>query len=88
MIFLIKKRIKTSKTLLQELMFNRYTFDMDTRLNKPQIKTLFKALYKVPVGKVRTHRRPLQVKSKLRKPRYSHGYKRVIVQLPLAIRLP
>ena len=60
---------------------NQYTFDVDLKLTKPQIKALIEELFQVKVTAVNTHRPP----KKKRRLGYTQGYKtlykRVIVSI-------
>jgi large subunit ribosomal protein L23 len=60
---------------------NQYTFDVDLKLRKPQIKGLIEHLFQVQVISVNTHRPP----KKKRRLGYTAGskssYKRVIVTI-------
>ena len=60
---------------------NQYTFDVDLKLTKPQIKTLVEQLFQVEVIGVNTHRPP----RKNRRMGYTQGkkasYKRVIISV-------
>ena len=58
MIELIKNPTTTAKTDRLANQNNQYTFDVDPKLTKPQIKALFYKLFKVTVISVNTHRPP------------------------------
>jgi large subunit ribosomal protein L23 len=88
MTYLIKQRVRTHKAMIQLAAFNKYTFDVDCKLTKPQIKKLLDVVYNVSVEKINTHKRPLKVKSKLRQPRYISSYKRAIIQIKPGTKLP
>ena len=66
----IKKPLITEKTTYAAAEVNRYSFQVDRRANKAQIKQAVEALYRVRVVAVATHNRP----GKLR--RYRYGYVR------------
>ena len=57
MIELVKCPIVTEKSV-QLLERNQYTFDVDLKLTKPQIKQLIEELFQVEVLAVNTHRPP------------------------------
>ena len=57
MIDLVKYPVLTEKSV-RLIENNQYTFDVDLRLSKPQIKQLFEELFKVNVIGVNTHRPP------------------------------
>ncbi len=60
MIELIKNPTTTAKTDRLVNQNNQYTFDVDPKLTKPQIKALILKLFKVTVISVNTHRPPRQ----------------------------
>jgi len=55
MIDLVKYPVITEKTYLSLYKNRQYTFDIDKRLTKTQIKKLFASLFKVNVIAVNTH---------------------------------
>jgi large subunit ribosomal protein L23 len=55
MIHLVKYPIITEKSYLTLFKNKQYTFDVDLRLSKPQIKKLFEALFNVNIIAVNTH---------------------------------
>ena len=57
---LVKYPIITEKTYLALYKNRQYTFDIDKRLNKTQIKKLFSSLFNVNVIAVNTHIPPRQ----------------------------
>nr|YP_010564924.1 ribosomal protein L23 [Chlamydomonas chlamydogama]UZA61927.1 ribosomal protein L23 [Chlamydomonas chlamydogama] len=76
---LIKYPVITEKTYLALYKNRQYTFDVDKRLNKSQIKTLFQNLFKINVIAVNTHIPP---RKKIRvgmTQGYRPNYKRVII---------
>jgi large subunit ribosomal protein L23 len=79
LIDLIKYPVITEKSYSAIFTKTQYTFDVDLRLNKIQIKKLFEKLFQIKIIAVNTHRPPrqyLRVGSKqAAKPRY----KRVIL---------
>ena len=60
---------------------SQYTFDVDLKLNKLQIKTLIQDLFQVNVIAVNTHRPPKKKKVLGASKGYRASYKRVIVTL-------
>lgn len=58
---------------------NQYTFDVDLRLSKPQIKKLIEELFSVIVISVNTHRPPRKKKRLGVSQGFKKSYKRVIV---------
>jgi large subunit ribosomal protein L23 len=59
---------------------NQYTFDVDPRLTKPQIKKVFENLFQVNVLAVNTHLPPVE-KNDLEDSKVIKRYKRVILPL-------
>jgi large subunit ribosomal protein L23 len=55
MVDLVKYPVITEKTYLSLYKNRQYTFDIDKRLTKTQIKKLFSSLFKVNVIAVNTH---------------------------------
>lgn len=78
MIDLVKYLVLTEKSV-RLIENNQYTFDVDLRLTKPQIKKLIEDFFQVKVIAVNTHRLPY--KSKTRN-------KRVIVTLKSGESIP
>lgn len=78
MIDLVKYPVITEKycKLIEN---NQYTFDVDLKLTKPQIKKLLKDLFQVDVISVNTHRPPGKKKRFGFRQSYKNRYKRVIV---------
>nr|QIA46819.1 ribosomal protein L23 [Pandorina morum] len=60
MVDLVKYPIITQKTYIALFKNRQYTFDVDLRLTKPQIKKLFETLFNVNVISVNTHIPPRQ----------------------------
>ena len=52
---LVKYPVITEKTYIALFKNSQYTFDVDVRLNKTQIKKLFENLFKVNVIGINTH---------------------------------
>ncbi len=77
---IIRRPIVTEKaTLLLEN--NQYTFDVDPRATKPQIKAAIEALFEVKVIGVSTHNPPQKKRRVGRFPGYRPHYKRAMVTL-------
>ena len=78
---IIRRPLITEKVTFQSNDQNRYTFEVDRRATKPQIKTAIEALYDVRVLSVATQNR----KGQLRRSRYgfwrSRDMKRAIVKV-------
>ena len=60
MVDLVKYPVITQKTYIALFRNRQYTFDVDLRLTKPQIKKLFETLFNVNVVSVNTHIPPRQ----------------------------
>ena len=60
MVDLVKYPIITQKTYIALFKNRQYTFDVDIRLTKPQIKKVFETLFNVNVMSVNTHIPPRQ----------------------------
>lgn len=77
---LVKYPVLTEKSV-RLMDTNQYTFDVDLKLTKPQIRILIEQLFQVEVIGVNTHRPP----RKKRRMGYTQGkkasYKRVIVSV-------
>lgn len=81
MIDLVKYPVITEKTYLSLYKNRQYTFDVDKRLTKTQIKNLFNSLFKVDVVAVNTHVPP---RKKIRvgmSQGFKPTYKRAIITL-------
>ena len=74
MIELVKCPVVTEKSV-RLLEKNQYTFDVDLKLTKPQIKQLIEELFQVKVMAVNTHRPP----KKKRGRGYTAARKRAII---------
>ncbi len=68
---LVKYPVITEKTFIALFKNRQYTFDVDVRLNKTQIKKLFQSLFNVEVIGINTHIPP---RKKIRVG-MAHGYK-------------
>lgn len=55
MIDLVKYPVITEKTYVSLFKNRQYTFDVDKRLTKPQIKKLFESLFNINVIAINTH---------------------------------
>jgi large subunit ribosomal protein L23 len=71
MIELFKNFVLTEKSVRLMEKYDQYTFDVDVKLTKPQIKKLSQDIFKVEVLSVNTHRPP----RKKRRLGISQGYK-------------
>lgn len=78
---LVKYPVITEKTFLSLFKNRQYTFDVDLRLTKPQIKMLFEELFGVNVIGINTHRPPRQKRRAGLTKGYKARYKRVILTL-------
>lgn len=81
MVDLIKYPVITEKSYIALFKNKQYTFDVDLRLTKPQIKTLFKQLFDVNVISINTHRPPRRKVRVGLAQGYKARYKRVIITL-------
>lgn len=80
MIQLLKKYVLTEKSCrLMET--NQYTFDVDLKLTKADIKKLMKDMFNVDVLSVNTHRPPRKKKGLGMSKGYKSSMKRVIVKI-------
>jgi ribosomal protein L23 len=84
---LIKRVVRTAKTEPLRR-HNLYVFDLDIRLNKQQIKKLFKLTFEVDVIKVNTHIGCFQTRRSGLKLGYVDRYKRTIIKLPKGQTVP
>lgn len=78
MIDLVKYLVLTEKSV-RLIENNQYTFDIDIRLTKPQIKKLIEDFFQVKVVAVNTHRLPSRTKTR---------HKRVIVTVKSGDSIP
>nr|ACY06018.1 ribosomal protein L23 [Volvox carteri f. nagariensis] len=81
MVDLIKYPVITEKTYVALFKNNQYTFDVDLRLTKSQIKKVFETLFKVDVISVNTHIPPRQKIRVGLAQGYRPRYKRAIITL-------
>jgi large subunit ribosomal protein L23 len=77
----VKYPVITEKTFISLFRNKAYTFDVDLRLTKPQIKKLFEKLFNVNVIAMNTHRPPRQKRRAGLTKGYKPRYKRVIITL-------
>lgn len=78
MIDAIKYPILTEKSL-RLIEMNQYTFEMDDRLTKTQIKQIIQELFKVSVVAVNTHRPPRKKRRVGVRQGFKPSYKRTII---------
>ena len=80
MIDLVKYPVLTEKSypLIEK---NQYTFDIDVRLTKPQIKKVFENLFDVKVISVNTHILPTKKKRLGLNQGFKPRYKRAIITI-------
>lgn len=81
MIDLVKAPVITEKSYLSVVKNSQYTFDVDKRLTKTQIKKLFENLFTVDVIAVNTHIPPRQRLRVGMSQGYRPSYKRAIITL-------
>ena len=77
---LVKYPVLTEKSV-RLLDSNQYTFDVDIKLTKPQIKNLIEDAFQVKVIAVNTHRPPRKKKRLGYTQGYKPLYKRVIISV-------
>jgi large subunit ribosomal protein L23 len=75
MLDLVKYPVIRTEKATRLIENNRFTFDVDVRLTKPQIKKLVEECFNVKVLAVNTHRPPRKVKRLGSRPQW----KRVII---------
>ena len=83
MIELVKCPVVTEKSV-QLLERNQYTFDVDLKLTKPQIKLLIEELFQVEVLAVNTHRPPRKKRGR----GYKTACKRAIITIKSGQSIP
>ena len=81
MVDLVKYPVITEKTYLALYKNRQYTFDVDKRLTKTQIKKLFSSLFKVTVTAVNTHIPPRKKVRVGMAQGFRPTYKRAIITL-------
>ena len=77
----IENENQLSKPLVKKVKYPTYTFDLDVRLNKPQIKALFEKVFNVNVVSVNTYIAPMKKKRVGFNQGYKPRYKRAIIKL-------
>jgi large subunit ribosomal protein L23 len=87
MIDLVKRPVLTEKTI-RLIENNQYTFDVDSRLKKPQIKSLIESTFNVTVVGLNTHRPPRKKRRLGFSQGYRSTYKRVIVTVKTGQMIP
>ena len=87
MIDLIKYPVITEKScrLIEK---NKYTFDVDKKLTKSQIKNILENLFKINIISVNTHLPPIKKKRLGLKQGYKVRYKRVIITIKSNQQIP
>jgi large subunit ribosomal protein L23 len=87
MIDLIKYPVITEKScrLIEE---NKYTFDVDKKLTKLQIKKILENLFKINIISINTHLPPIKKKRLGLKQGYKKRYKRVIITIKSNQQIP
>jgi len=90
LIDLLKYPVISEKSM-KLLEFNQYTFVVDKKITKPEIKKIFEFLFDVNVNKVNTLTLPLQIKRKTTKKGLQIGhisrYKKAIIHLDKSDRI-
>ena len=81
MINLVKRPVITERSSKILITKNQYTFDVDIRLNKLQIKRLFEDLFEVKIFAINTHRLPRKKKTLGRTTGSKPKFKRAILTL-------
>ena len=81
---ILRRPLITEKTSFQSSNLNQFTFEVDSRANKHQIKEAVEAMFDVTVMRVNVINRPAKVARSLRNRRRQvrrAGYKKAIVTL-------
>lgn len=78
---LIKYPVITEKSYISLFRNRQYTFDVDLRLTKPQIRKLFEKLFSINIIAINTHIPPRKKLRVGQKKGYRPQYKRVILTL-------
>ncbi len=81
---ILRRPLITEKTSFQSSNLNQFTFEVDSRANKPQIKEAVETMFDVTVLRVNVINRPAKVARSLRNRRRQvrrGGYKKAIVTL-------
>nr|AYQ95233.1 ribosomal protein L23 [Trochiscia hystrix] len=79
MLNLIKYPVITEKSYISLLKNKQYTFDVDVRMTKTQMKSLFEDLFLVKIQSLNTHRPPRKRTRSLMG--FKSRYKRVIITI-------
>ena len=87
MIELLKHPVFTEKSV-RLIADNQYTFDVDLKLTKPEIKKVIKEIFKVDVLSVNTHRPPRKKRRLGITTGFKSSKKRVIIRLKGGQSLP
>lgn len=85
---LVKYPVLTDKSVRLVENNTQYTFDVDLKLNKLQIKKLIQDFFQVDVLAVNTHRPPRKKKVLGASKGYRSRYKRAIITLKSGIKIP
>nr|AOC61441.1 ribosomal protein L23 [Rhexinema sarcinoideum] len=88
MIDLVKYPVISEKAFRLIDKINQYTFDVDPRLTKPQIRKIFKNLFGVQVLSVNSHLLPTKKKRLGLNQGYKTRYKRIIVTVKAGQTIP
>ncbi len=81
---ILRRPLITEKTSFQSSNMNQFTFEVDSRANKSQIKEAVEVMFDVTVLRVNVINRPAKVARSLRNRRRQvrrRGYKKAIVTL-------
>jgi len=70
-----------SPTTIKLIENNQYTFDVNPKTTKQQIKCWIETFFKVKVIQINSHKPPSQMKRMGNKPGYKIRYKRMIVTI-------
>ncbi|MCK5318287.1 MAG: 50S ribosomal protein L23 [Anaerolineales bacterium] len=87
---ILRRPLITEKTSFQSSNLNQFTFEVDSRANKRQIKEAVEAMFDVTVLRVNVINRPAKVARSLRNRRRQvrrGGYKKAIVSLKAGDRI-
>ena len=87
---ILRRPLITEKTSFQSSNLNQFTFEVDSRANKRQIKEAVEAMFDVTVLRVNVINRPAKVARSLRNRRRQvrrGGYKKAIVTLKAGDRI-
>ncbi|MCK4740966.1 MAG: 50S ribosomal protein L23 [Anaerolineales bacterium] len=87
---ILRRPLITEKTSFQSSNLNQFTFEVDSRANKRQIKEAVEAMFDVTVLRVNVINRPAKVARSMRNRRRQvrrGGYKKAIVTLKAGDRI-